>query len=198
MSTRFLQSRAREESPITTGETGATVPDVCPEMTAESGPGVDVESRIALDAPNGDRDGRGRFADGNRVSLKTGTRSRRSALERYPAAAAALRAKEAAIVADLGGPDTVSTTRRELVTRFVEASAVADSLASDFIAHGVTTIGGRTRRSVSTYLATLDRLHRLAGAIGLERQSKRVTSLADLMAAEDADQTPPDAGAAVP
>lgn len=48
--------------------------------------------------------------------LASGARSARSGPELYPEAATALREREAAIVADLGPIENVSTTRRELVT----------------------------------------------------------------------------------
>jgi hypothetical protein len=128
-------------------------------------------------APVGGRGPRGRFGLGNTDSLKDGSRSRRRAAELFVEAAAALVEQEQSILQDLGGPAEVSETRTVLVRRFVQAGAIADSLARDFISHGVTTAAGRTRRSVGTYLAVLDRLHRLAGAIGLERRTRNLSAL---------------------
>lgn len=128
----------------------------------------------------------GQFAQGNTTALTTGARSPRSGPELFPQRAALLLEREQAILSDLGGEAQVSTTRRELVTRFVQASAIADSLADDFITHGVLTAKGRARRSVATYLSVLDRLHRFAGVIGLERQTRRVPTLADALREEGA------------
>ena len=59
----------------------------------------------------------------------------------------------------LRGEAEVSTAKRELVTRLVQARAIADSLASDFIEHGVLTGKGRARRPVAAYLdASLEEL----------------------------------------
>jgi hypothetical protein len=71
--------------------------------------------------------------------------------------------------------------RLELVGRFLQASVIADSLGANIVAHGVTTTKGRTRAAVTTYLQVLDRLHRLATAIGLERRPKPVGSISEFV-----------------
>jgi hypothetical protein len=81
-----------------------------------------------------------------------------------------LRAEQAvAIVADLGGPDTLSTLRRDLIQRYLETANIADYLASHVLRDGVLTTKGKTRAAVTTYLSVVDRLSRLAAAIGLDR-----------------------------
>jgi len=142
--------------------------------SALNGDGLQGGSQPSAPNARDGRDGGGRFLPGNIAALRHGARSQRPGAELYPEAAAALRATEDAILSELGGAGVVSTTRRELVTQFVRATAVAEVLAQDFIAHGVVTSKGHTRRSVATWLQVIDRAHRLAGAIGLERQAKPV------------------------
>jgi len=144
------------------------------------------ERSTASDAPSGEpapsgRDAAGRFTAGNVASLKHGQRSEREGAELMPSLAAVLAEKESAIVADLGGAAHVSEIRRELVTRFIQSSAIADSLAVNIGAHGVLTAKGRTRAAVSLYLQVLDRQIKLASAIGLGRQTKPVRSIEDAM-----------------
>jgi hypothetical protein len=127
------------------------------------------------------RDARGRFAPGHRVSLRDGSQSARSAYELAPAIAEQIAEKERGIVADLGGGDNIATVRRELITRFLQASVIADDLGANIVAHGVLTTKGRTRAAVTTYLQVLDRLHRLATAIGLERRPKPVGSVSEFV-----------------
>lgn len=122
---------------------------------------------------------------GNRLTLRDGARSARSGADLFPEAAAALRERETAILGDLGGADSVSEVKRELVTRFVQAAAIADSLGQQLASGGVTSAKGRPRAAVSLYLSVLDRLTRLAGSIGLERQQKPAASLADVLAAHE-------------
>ena len=89
-----------------------------------------------------------------------------------PERAEPLREREREILADLGGDSEVPAVVRELVTRFVQASAISDSLAMNVVTQGVLTGKGRTRASVTTFLQVLDRLQRLASTIGLERRAK--------------------------
>jgi hypothetical protein len=67
------------------------------------------------------------------------------------------------------------------VTRFLQTSVVADFLGSNIVKHGVLTTKGKTRAAVTTYLQVVDRLTRLALALGLERQAKQVPSIEDFL-----------------
>ncbi len=125
-----------------------------------------------MTSPNGQRTANGRFAPGNRARLKHGRRSQRAAAELFREHAQPLREREAEILRDLGGEAGASAVRRELVTRFVQASAIADSLAANIVIGGVSTAKGRTRAATTTFLAVLDRIQRLAQTIGLERRAK--------------------------
>lgn len=142
--------------------------------TAQSGDGLQPDLQDSHENGVNAPVGPGQFPLGNTKSLTTGTRSLRSGPELFPERAALLLERERAIVADLGGEAEVSTAKREIVTRLVQASAIADSLAEDFIAHGVLTGKGRARRSVATWLSVIDRVHRLSQAVGLERKQKTV------------------------
>jgi hypothetical protein len=138
--------------------------------------------------PASGRDAAGRFAPGNTASLTHGQRSERAGAELIPHLAALLAEKEAAIVADLGGAEQLSAIRRELVARFIQSSAIADSLAVNIAAHGVLTAKGRTRAAVTLYLQVLDRQIKLATSIGLERRQKRALSVGDIIREHEAAQ----------
>ena len=104
---------------------------------------------------------------------------------------AALKERELAIVADLGGRDNMSQLKADMVQRYIAASTVADYLEHNIITQGVLSAKGRTRAAVSTYLQVLDRLHRFAGSIGLERKPKPAASLADILAKHEDGGIPP-------
>lgn len=129
-----------------------------------------------IDAPNPQRQANGRWALGHTAgNLKHGGFSRRAQAALYAEKAAPLREREAQIVTDLGGD--VSAVTAELIGRFVQTSAVADSLSTHLVRHGVVTSAGRIRPAVNTFLAAVDRLQRLGQTLGLERRRKRVDPL---------------------
>ena len=120
----------------------------------------------------------------NTISLIHGANSKRvmhAGLPEQAEVRAMLREKEAAIVADLGGAGNLSTIKREVVTRFLQTSVVADFLGSNIVKHGVLTTKGKTRAAVTTYLQVVDRLTRLALTLGLERQTKQVPTVEDFL-----------------
>jgi len=138
------------------------------------------QERVSLAGDRCPTPGCGAALPGNRLTLGSGARSARSGAELFPEAAIVLREREAAIIADLGGAANVSTARAELVTRFVQASAIADSLGEQIVRGGVTSAKGRPRAVVSLYLAVLDRIVRLGTSIGLERQPRGPLNVRDL------------------
>jgi hypothetical protein len=145
--------------------------------------------RIAQRPQHGRADG-GRFAAGNTISLKHGGRSRRVALAQLPgqdALRASLRGMADGIAIDLGGVDELSTLKRELIKCFTETSAIRSYLGENILREGVLTTKGRTRAAVGTYLSVVDRLSRLAQAIGLARVPKQVQDL-DAFLAQRAQQ----------
>lgn len=138
--------------------------------------------------PADGRDVRGRFTLGNTAALVHGGRSQRVAAGLLPEQAEAralMREREQAIVRDLGGD--LSQVKADMVTRYLETALIADFLADNIARHGALTGKGRTRAAVTAYLQVLDRQHRLALLLGLERRQKRAVSLADVLAQHEDD-----------
>lgn len=154
--------------------------DKAPDRPSNA-PGDSPSNGPSGERPSSGRDTDGRFAPGNTESLKHGQRSERDGAELMPWLVAVLAEKEAAILADLGGAEQVSAIRRELLGRFLQSSAIADSLGANIVENGVLTSKGRTRAAVTLYLQVLDRQIKLAGTIGLGRQAKPVRSLEEAM-----------------
>lgn len=147
-------------------------------------------TKPAESGPNGRR-ADGTFTAGNTASLVHGGRSPRVASASLPGQELlreALQATAAGIAADLGGTAELTHVRRELVTRFTETSAIASYLSENILANGVLTTKGKTRAAVSTYLQVVDRLQRLANAIGLERKAKPTGTLDAFLAQREAAQ----------
>ena len=131
-----------------------------------------------------DRDPRGRFVSGNQAAYQHGARSRAvlQGLTHGAEASRELIAHRREIEADLG--DGTSRVKRDLVARYVECCAMANFLGHDVAARGVLTARGRSRAALNAYLSVLDRQHRLAVAIGLERHQQPVSLLAELTAGD--------------
>lgn len=116
-----------------------------------------------------------RFTPGNTASLQHGGRSRRVALGAMPEQAEALAAlaeQRKEIEDDLGGSATLSRIQRDIVTRYLEASLVANYLGQNLQQLGPLTGKGRTRAAMTAYLQVLDRQMRLGAMLGLERVAK--------------------------
>lgn len=109
----------------------------------------------------------------NRGAWKTGASSRQ--LLESPEALAAVAEHRCEIEADLG--DGLSRIGRDLVHRYVETSLIATTLGADLATRGILTAKGRQRAALTAYLQVLDRQHRLALALGLERKTRRVTPM---------------------
>jgi hypothetical protein len=133
------------------------------------------ETVCESNAPTAQRRANGQFAPGHTISLKHGARSSRTISRLFAERAAPLREREQQITADLGGD--VSAVTQELIGRFVQTSAVADSLSAHLVHHGVVTSAGRIRPAVNTFLAAVDRLQRLGQTLGLDRRQKRLDPL---------------------
>ncbi|MEO8677425.1 MAG: hypothetical protein ABI665_00170 [Vicinamibacterales bacterium] len=131
-------------------------------------------------APSGD----GRFQPGNRAALRHGARSARVAAGLMPEqaeAAAALGARVAAIVADLGGPEGLSALAVGQAERHARLELVDEYLWRNLEANGVLTGKGRQRAALTAWLAVIDRLQKSAMALGLERRARRVQTLGEIM-----------------
>ena len=135
----------------------------------------------ATRSPRDGHDGKnGRFLAGNRESLQHGAFSEqvRNALTPEQAEALAVLAeKRAEIERDLGGVENLSVLARDLASRYLELCTVADYLGGKLVTQGPLTPKGNQRAALSAYLGVVDRLHRLAMALGLERRAKPIHPL---------------------
>lgn len=127
--------------------------------------------------PNG-RDSRGRFVRGRPgPRLDTAARSalvQQGALPEQAAIRAVLREQEQGIVADLGGD--LATVKRGVVEAYVRLRYTEEHLFARLLRDGGPITGkGRTRASLTAWLAVLDRLERHAKLLGLERRSRDVS-----------------------
>jgi len=137
----------------------------------------------AVDAPSGEcsthgRDNRGRFAAGNLAAFVHGARSRQVQQASLPAqveALAILAERRQAIEADLGGADALSVLTRDMVTRYLELSIVADYLGGRLVTEGPLTTKGRQRAALTAFLGVVDRQTRLASTLGLDRRPRALT-----------------------
>jgi hypothetical protein len=136
------------------------------------------DSRPFQELPTSPAPGRnadGTFTPGNVAALRHGAYSRQvqaGALDAQAEARAALREREAAIVSDLGGPDTVSVLQRDAVARYVGLSLVEDYLTRAIVDRGPLTPKGRQRAALTALLQVSDRLQRIAQMLGVDRRAK--------------------------
>jgi hypothetical protein len=122
----------------------------------------------------------GRFRPGNTAAMTHGLRSARLQQGALLPPGAALPAdRERAILADMGGPENVSSVATGLVRRYAHLELIAEWLEGNLLAEGVLTTKGRQRASVATYAAVVDRLTRLGTTLGLERKARRVQNGAE-------------------
>ena len=138
-----------------------------------------VDSSPVASVPASGRDPNGRFAAGNVAAMVHGGRSRQVRTAALPIQAdvrATLASKRAAIASDLGGEGNLTQLQQDLINRYVETDAVADYLAGTLVTAGALTPRGRSRAALTAYLQVLDRQHRLAVALGLERRAKAVAT----------------------
>jgi len=139
------------------------------------------------EAQGGGESGRGtdgRWTKGNRGHWKHGGTSlavARGELPEQADALAVMAERQMAILNDLGGEDQVGQIKRDLISRYLQNSLIADYLADNIAREGVLSTKGRQRAAVNTFLAVVNTLHKLAGSIGLER---RLKDLGDLSLSE--------------
>jgi hypothetical protein len=124
------------------------------------------------------RDRRGRFLPGNLVRLKTGQQSTQvQAGALLPPGAASPADRLAALTADLGEGSYI---KGSLAARYLHVELGAEWLEGNLRAQGILTSKGRQRAAWSAYLATVDRLVRLADKLGLQRGQKQVDAVAEV------------------
>ena len=137
------------------------------------------------DGPPAERaDHKTRFQPGNTKAWKDGSRSKRTLSLELPEQAearAALGERVETIARDLGGRESLSQVAVGMVERHAKLELVADYLFSNIQRLGPLTGKGHTRAALTNWLQVVDRLQRSAVTLGLERRSKRVPSLAEVM-----------------
>lgn len=102
-----------------------------------------------------------------------------------PEQAEARAALAAAIVADLGGLEALTTVAAGMVERHARLELVDDYLFSNVQRLGPLTGKGRTRAALTAWLAVVDRLQKSAMVLGLERRARKIPSLAEVMNGHD-------------
>lgn len=142
----------------------------------------DVCASACASEPDGEHrdtghDRRGRFTPGNLARMTHGGRSIGVQLALMDAKREALAERRAGILADLGGPENVSTIRADLVERYLELQVVGDWLGGNLLAEGVMTTKGKTRAATTLFLSVVDRLERLGKTIGLERRERDLSQM---------------------
>jgi hypothetical protein len=104
----------------------------------------------------------GRFARGHTLTLKHGAFSKqvRALLPEQAEILATLAEQRQAIDSDLGGPDAVGALSRDLVSRYLELSVIADYLGRQLVTTGPLTVKGaqraRSRRISASSTACID------------------------------------------
>ena len=78
-----------------------------------------------------------------------------------------------------------------MASRYVELAALGDWFVARLIAKGPLTTADRTRQMLGSYLQVLDRQHRLASLLGLERRSQRAPSAHELLSQPHAQEETP-------
>jgi hypothetical protein len=149
---------------------------------------TEPEPSGAAGRDTGNRDARGRFAPGNGAALVVGARS----LAFWVAADDARREIRDAVIADAGF--AVEDAPRALIVAadgLAQAALLRDaSFARVVESRGPLTSTGRTRRAFAVWQAAADRAERYMRLVGLRRQPKPAPTLAELLAAEPADDAP--------
>jgi hypothetical protein len=115
-------------------------------------------------------DRRGRFTPGNAAAMTHGGRSVHVRRALLAEARAVLADRRNSIISDLGGPTELSTIRTDLVERYLETSLLAEWLGGNLLTEGAVTTKGRARAAATLYLQVVDRVHRLASSLGLDRK----------------------------
>jgi hypothetical protein len=143
----------------------------------------DVQPDVQRNAPNAERPTTGRSKDGRFLKgepgarLTHGGRSVQVRLALIDARRAELSEHRDAILADLGGRESVGRLKTDLIERYLETSLIAEWLGGNLLVDGVLTSKGRTRAASTLYLQVIDRLYRLTTALGLERKPKDTMTL---------------------
>jgi hypothetical protein len=128
----------------------------------------------------------GKLEPGNAVALKHGVRSTRILLN--PDILAWHREQVIAISNDLGGESELSTLQISHVREVARLEVILAALGDELLNAGVLTPKGNMRVCTTAYLHVLDRFVKVASAVGIQRVSKRIESLQEIMAGNVIDQ----------
>ena len=137
-----------------------------------------VDASPVPSVPASGRYANGRFAPGNAAALVHGGRSQQVRDGQRPEQGARRRHradKRAALLSDLGGEASLSQLQRDLIDRYLELDTLAAWLGGHLMADSPLTAKGRTRAALSAYVTVVDRVHRLATALGVTRRPKPVS-----------------------
>jgi hypothetical protein len=118
------------------------------------------------------------FQPGNTAALKGGLHSPRAVAALLPGQEeirAALADKRAAVVADLGGEQQLSSIARAEVERYLQLMVLLETLWADLTARGILTTKGKRRAALTAFLQVNDRVDRVVSRLGLERKQKVVS-----------------------
>lgn len=129
--------------------------------------------------PSEERSAAGRFTKGNSASLVHGRRSQVHVRALRDAAADAMVARREAIHADKG--NCLSTVEADLVDHYLVGSCLLQWIERELMTSGPITNKGSRRALFTGYLGQLSAVLALAKTLGLERRSKKVETLAEVL-----------------
>lgn len=161
--------------------TDSQVPVAPSAELPDAGPELFARAREAVKALRG----RGRQANGqaghrNTLNLRHGLRSKQ--LLELPDVAAWHREQVNAISTDLGGTSELSALQQASVREVARLEVILAALGDALLAGGVLTGKGKCRSATTVYLQVLDRFVKVAATVGLQRQARKIPSLAEVMA----------------
>jgi hypothetical protein len=92
------------------------------------------------------------------------------------------------IASDLGGASELTTLEDSYVRKLGDIDVTIRLLTHDIAVNGLLTPGGRVREVYDKLLAGLAVFDRYAQRVGLDRRSKRVQTVADIIAEHEAEK----------
>ena len=139
---------------------------------------------------HGRHDKHGKFLPGNAARFVNGLRMRDDSV---PAALTELhRERVDELERDLAGD--LGAIQRSAVAEWSRLSLLCEALGRNLMEHGTHTGKGRTRATLTAYLAVLDRLHRFSTMLGLERRARPIPSLSETLSRLRAEEPAPSNG----
>lgn len=143
-------------------------------------PALFERAREAVSALRGaGRLANGQAGPGNTLNLRTGLRS--DQLVQQPDVASWHREQVDAISTDLGGDAELSALQRATVREVARLEVILAAPGEELLAGGVLTPKGAMRSATTIYLQVLDRFVKVAATVGLQRRTKRVPSLEEVL-----------------